>query len=199
LKFLTSVALLTCVGSFALGNDTVKVKPFEYVGKAGACGQDYPAGTRTVKAGWVAQQGLPDVGKSDHALYLAKVGPTSNCAAAGAVIDGIAGTELTAIGFDVREDGHCGAGAPRFNVSTEDGFWYLGCAAAPTAGTLTDARGKNWTRKLLDAAALAAAGVTGKVTSISIIFDEGTDQGTGSTHLDNINVNGTLYGKPADK
>src|SRR5215475_8671918 len=59
-------------------------KPFEFVGAAGACGAGSPAGEDTVVAAWVTHEGLPDAGKSDHALLLSKSGETENCAAAGA-------------------------------------------------------------------------------------------------------------------
>jgi hypothetical protein len=36
--------------------------------------------------------------------------------------------------------------------------------------------------------------VHGAVTSIDLVFDEGTDQGTGYTLLDNIEINGTVVG-----
>ena len=37
--------------------------------------------------------------------------------------------------------------------------------------------------------------VTGTVNSIQIVFDEGTDQGTGEAIIDNVDVNGTLVGE----
>jgi hypothetical protein len=44
----------------------------------------------------------------------------------------------------------------------------------------------------------AAAGfpVMGTIEDAKVIFDEGTDDGTGSVYLDNIDVNGSLIGKP---
>jgi hypothetical protein len=40
--------------------------------------------------------------------------------------------------------------------------------------------------------------LSGTVVGISIVFDEGTDVGAGFTHLDNIDVNGVLIGKPGN-
>src|SRR5256884_6277584 len=47
----------------------------------------------------------------------------------------------TELGYDIRKFGpgthsgpqgsHCGAGAPRFNVSTSIGFFFLGCSSPP--------------------------------------------------------------------
>jgi hypothetical protein len=36
------------------------------------------------------------------------------------------------------------------------------------------------------------------VERIDIIFDEGDDVGPGFVYLDNININGTLIGKPGN-
>jgi hypothetical protein len=36
------------------------------------------------------------------------------------------------------------------------------------------------------------------VVRISIVFDEGTDVGPGYAYLDDININGTLIGKPGN-
>src|SRR5438552_12967227 len=88
-----------------------------------------PDGTGIVTAHWITRQGLvDDVGKANHALFLQKDGPTSVNASAFAVIGGVEGLTLTELGFDYRNDGHCGAGAPRFNVTLPDGrYFFFGC------------------------------------------------------------------------
>src|SRR5205085_11289821 len=85
-----------------------------------------PNKTRIISSAWVAHEGLPDAGNANHALYMAKLGPTTANAAAFASLDGVNGIMLTELGFDVRLDGHCGAGAPRFNVLATDGFHFMG-------------------------------------------------------------------------
>src|SRR5207245_7277442 len=40
------------------------------------------------------------------------------------------------------------------------------------------------------------SGVTGNVTSISIVFDEGTDVGPGNVVIDNIRINNEIVGVP---
>src|SRR5206468_4260614 len=99
-------------------------------------------------------EGLPDAhGDSNHALFLTKDGLTTTNASSGVVIQGVSGIMLTELGFDVRTDGHCGAGAPRFNVTlTSDPPMtpphFLGCLAGPVVGTpLTDPQGNTWLRK----------------------------------------------------
>ena len=90
---------------------------------------------------------------------------------------------------------------------SNDGLHFVGCAAGPSTGTLTDSRGATWTRKRWTATdlangALASPPITaasGTVIRISIVFDEGADTGpdfTGQTFLDNIDINGTLIRKP---
>jgi hypothetical protein len=203
---LTSLALVVVAYAQAV---PVNAKPFEFVGTADQCAPG-PAGTDTVEAAWLTHEGLPDAGNSNHALFLQKLGATSNCAAAGATIQGAAGITLSELGYDVRTDGHCGAGAPRFNVVMSNDpavVHFIGCAAGPTTGTLTDPQGKTWTRKRWSAADLANGGITfppitagsGTVVSINIIFDEGSDTGpdlTGHAFLDNIDINSVLIGKP---
>jgi len=146
----------------------------------------------------------------NEGLLLAKTGPTTNFASAGArlVGSGVKGKILTELGYDLRKPltaldprgSHCGAGAPRFNVVTSDGVThFIGCNSPPAvlAGT-----SNAWIRLRWGAAQLLAAfppitpGST--ASSITIIFDEGTDTGPdnfGLAVLDNIDVNGTLQGK----
>ena len=161
-----------------------------------------PDGTGIVTAQWIGRQGLPDdVGKANQALLLQKDGPTSANASAFAVIGGVEGLTITELGFDYRNDGHCGAGAPRFNVTLPGGqYFFLGCVygnpqIAPPSG---------WTRirwnaiegTVFPAGDYSWPGFPQVVQSIAIVFDEGTDVGPGFALLDNIDINGSLIGKP---
>lgn len=194
------LAVLTGTALAAGGNDKVRVNPGTYVGKAGDCGTGYPAGTKGgVSANWVAQQGLPDSGNSNHALILTKSVLTTDCSAAGADVQGVAGMPATTLGFDYRSDSYCGAGAARFNVVTSDNIFHFvgGCANGTATPGGTDSQGRSWTRVTFDlqnpaqAFPVAAPGTT--LVSVSLIQDE-----QGSSILDNINVNGTLVGKPGN-
>jgi hypothetical protein len=140
-----------------------------------------------------------DKGDRENAgLLLVKTGPTPNFAAAGADLKTVRGMKLTELGFDIRSGSHCGAGAPRFNVVTEDGVThFVGCAS----GAVTTSS-PGWRRLRFDPANPAQAfppiAPTSTVRSISIIFDEGQDTGpdfSGSAIIDNIDVNGTLVGE----
>jgi hypothetical protein len=205
---LTAVVLVLALtlANAALAGPSFKAKPFEFVGTAAECGV---AGIDTVTAAWITHQGLPDAGKSDHALLLEKLGETPNCAAAGAIIDGVGGITLTELGFDYRNGGHCGAGAPRYNVTTTAGFTYFfGCVSGVHTPAPDDP--VNWTRVRftnLDAVPQLATNPpwpgfsSATVQSIVLIFDEGSDTGpdfTGQIYLDNLDINGTLIGKPGN-
>jgi hypothetical protein len=167
-------------------------------------------------AAWKAHQGLPDtLGNDDQALYFQKQTATSTFAAGVAVIKGIAGTplsELTGLAWDHREDGHCGAGAPRWNVTVQDSSGashtvFLGCnAAAHDEDGLYGGHG--WCRDSFPSPATVIAAAAGAsptdltITSLAINFDEGNDVpnippptgchqeqfGGGFVHLDDITV-----------
>ncbi len=160
-----------------------------------------------------------DWDKRVQGLLLAKTGPTNNNASAGATLNGVWGITLNELGYDIRKPGlssadprgsHCGAGAPRFNITTDDGnSYFLGCNS-PTA--IFQTPGNGWLRLrwggVLPLLAFNAAtftlddisGVT--VKTISIVFDEGQDTGPdnfGLAVLDNIEVNGVMVGRGPDK
>jgi hypothetical protein len=191
--------------------------PETFVGTANQCAP-YPAGSRIVTSAWLNGFGLPDNGgqngvpstaRDPHSgLLLSKNGPTADCSAAGARITGGSDMKITAtfeLGFDFRNGSHCGAGAPRFNVTTSDGhIFFFGCADGTQSPAPQDPA--QWTRVRFTAAQAAPqtaanppfASETG-IRSIEIIFDEGTDtpsvqdpNGVGLVSLDNIDINGKL-------
>ena len=198
----------------------VKAVPFVFVGTAAQCAPS-PAGSSIVTSAWLSGMGLPDNGganttaadlatnpnKSDPhtGLLLSKNGPTADCSSAGAQITGVTGMIVTAtfhVGFDYRNGGHCGAGAPRFNIDTDKGFFFVGCANAPQIPAPQDPL--EWARTT---SVLTTCGVEcfpgpipvgAKINSISIVFDEGTDtanndtQGVGLAVLDNIDIDGKV-------
>ena len=119
------------------------------------------------------------------------------------------GNPLNALGFDYRLGGHCGAGAPRFNVvDTASNTYFFGCASGTSSAAPQDPA--NWTRITFNAAGGPYPGAdlfvfgTTPVASIDIVFDEGTDTptadapaGVGLATLDNIRINNTLITKKA--
>jgi hypothetical protein len=163
------------------------------------------------QAAWKAKEGLPDSkGNALHALYFQKFTTTATFAAGIAVINGLEGqpvSKLTGLSWEHRNDGHCGAGAPRWNLGVTNGTQtytvFLGCAAAAH----TPGSAANWTRDsypgpAIQAQILAQTGLVSTtgltITSLAIVFDEGTDQGQGFVYLDNITVNTHVWTGPAD-
>jgi len=71
---------------------------------------------------WRSHEGLPDAkGNADFALYLQKLTATSTNAAAFAGITGVEGLLMSDLNLSWlrRNDGWCGAGAPRWNVGVD--------------------------------------------------------------------------------
>jgi hypothetical protein len=199
---LTALMVVSLAGTgFAKGKPvksvTLKAKPFIFD----------PGDSGMVSAAWVTHQGLADAGKSAHALYLAKDGNTAELPFAGVVITGVQGQKLTKLGFDMPNAGYVGDNAPRFVVTTADGAFYFPCKADNGAKT---AVGTEWTNVVFaNEDAVAAPGTTATwpgfgtdtaiVTSIFIVYDDGTDVNqAGNVILDNINVNDIVMGKPGN-
>ena len=209
------------------GGNNLRAIPFAFVGTADECGG--PAGSRIVTAAWLVGMGLPDNGGQNttaldvatnpnrndphRGLLLSKNGATADCSSAGVTISGTGRNfTLTELGFDYRNGTHCGAGAPRFNITSSLGFTYFaGCAAGTPTPAPQDTL--EWTRVrfTLDAQVFPASpsapaftfGPGGtQVRSLAIVYDEGTDtpsledpRGVGLSVLDNIDVNGRLIGR----
>ncbi|HZP92525.1 MAG TPA: hypothetical protein VFB20_06555 [Burkholderiales bacterium] len=186
--------------------------PFVFVGTAAECGG--PAGSNIVTSAWLGGMGLPDNGGDNgvpatandphRGLLLSKNGPTTDCSSAGVVIRHAPRT-ITELNFDYRKGGHCGAGAPRFNITTEAGFTYfVGCAAGVPTPAPQDPT--QWQRVTFSEATPVTPQLatnppfvfgTTPVKQLAIVFDEGTDStsaedpnGVGLAVLDNISVNG---------
>jgi hypothetical protein len=161
-------------------------------------------------ASWKAFEGEPDSrGSKDQALYMQKFTTTATVAAGVVLIKGVEGLpadQLTGLAWDHREDGHCGAGAPRWNVGFSVGggptqTLFLGCNAAAHNDSPPPSSGHDWCRDTQPSpATLLPTGAT--IEYLAIVFDEGTDNPnppplgcdqeplspTGRVHLDNITV-----------
>ena len=154
-----------------------------------------PDKTGCPEAQWVNGAGLADSkGNSNFGLVLEKNCPTPVVASAGAVANSIQGTSATELGFDLKNTSPCGGGAPRFNLTTEQGTFHFvgGCVNG-----LEDATplGNGWTRYRFqlndptDAFPVVPPGST--IEQLVLIVDE-----TGVYHIDNIRVNNLCAEKP---
>lgn len=208
-------------------NGSPKAVPFVFIGQAGDCGTDYPAGSRIVTSAWLGGMGLPDNGGPNFnlvdprdapnkgnphlGLLLSKNGRSEICSASGARITGVRGLELdltSALGFDYRKGGHCGAGAPRFNVvvqnsvtNTQTFHFVGGCSNAVPTPALQDPAEWAQVRFLTANPGQAFPPIPpgSTVVSITLIYDEGTENptaedpnGVGLAVVDNIFIAGAL-------
>lgn len=156
---------------------------------------------------WVAGQGLPDGGGKDqkYALYQQEYANTEYGVGVGGYVTGLTpNMTLTELGFDVRNDGHCGAGAPRFNVWTSAGVYYFfGCYYGSHTPAPDDPSG--WTRiRFRNQDAYPAYSTqspwpgfgNAKVYDIWLAYDEGLEVGPGFIYIDNIDISGKTINKP---
>src|SRR5437660_7821 len=190
LAFVACLALVMGISAHetvaATDDQKAQAVPFTFVGNASECGG--VPGSRIVTAAWLGGMGLPDNGALNTALTAArdphfglllnKNGVTPDCSSSGARITGVKrGSTVTELGFDYRNGGHCGAGAPRFNVVTTSGTrFFFGCIYGIHTPSPQDPL--QWTRVRFVAPTPGAEGFvfgSSEVQSISIVFDEGTD------------------------
>ncbi len=210
---------MTVLAHGGSNNRKLSAEPWIFVGSAAQCGGT--AGSRIVTSAWLGGMGLPDNGgdtalngaaatrrDAHRGLLLSKNGPTPNCSSAGAEIKGVKGMVVDAdfaLGFDYRDGGHCGAGAPRFNVSYDpptgpDASIFVGCANAPKVDAPQDPAEWTRTRSILVTCGVecfpTAVPLNSRIKSIDIVFDEGTDtanndtEGVGLAVIDNIYIDG---------
>ena len=131
-------------------------------------------------ASWKAGEGLPDSnGNKSQALYMQKMTTTPTVAAGIVLIKGLEGSpvsSITGLAWDHREDGHCGAGAPRWNIgytdNTGDHVAFLGCNAAQHTQLTATTNGHGWCQ---DTQPSAAIPTNGTIRYLAIVFDEGND------------------------
>jgi hypothetical protein len=217
---LLPVLLPTCFAASAIlagtadarPKDSLKVKPDTFIDTAGAFGDPVDPGAASSQ--WVNKSGTTSTPElfgepADFGLVLAKNVPTSAVAAALAALVGPEGqtvTDDTVFGYSYREDGHCGAGAPRINVTVTDGAdeatYTAGCNSSATPPDSIEDSG-DWTAVTWTPANFIPLGpapvalLDNEIVSVVIVFDEGTDVGPGEAILDDIRFNGLVAGGPA--
>jgi hypothetical protein len=145
-----------------------------------------------------------------YGFLMHKLCSTPSNAAAFGVISGVKGEALVSpLGFDYKDVNngfiaHCGAGAPRFNVTMSDGsFHFLGGCANGTHTTGSPVA-SGWTRVRIDpqadnTQAFPAVPTNATIVSIALVYDEGSDQdpnGSPEIVLDNIFINGKTATSP---
>lgn len=212
LKLVLVATLLTGLTGLAMLAETVSAQGGAKAFKISASEFD-PEHDCDASAAWVKNIGLffAPAGQTDNFAYgflMHKLCSTDTSAASFGLISGVKGQFLNtpdALGFDFKNVGnftaHCGAGAPRFNVSMTDGFHFIGGCAN---GTMSPSpRGTGWTQVRFDPQSAAQAfppvAISATINSLSLVFDEGSDSdpnGSPEIVLDNIVVNGRMVVKP---
>jgi hypothetical protein len=173
-------------------------------------------------AAWKAHEGQDDPGNNglpQQALYFQKLTATETNAAGVAVFkgfEGIAVADIQGLSWTHRDDGWCGAGAPRWNIVSQDPVThtkyiiFLGCAAAahePDSTSENKSGHHEWTKDTQPSLAGMSCRELGSpyttepsgfcddfpLTQLAIVFDEGTTSagaplGPGFVHLDKITV-----------
>lgn len=179
--------------AYALAANTVTLHP------SGFGPQSYAA--------WKGQEGLPDrTGSGNHSLYFQKMVPTATEAAGVAIFNNVSipVEDLQGLEFWYGTDGHCGAGAPRFNVGLKNRVTgdrrtvFIGCAEMIPGATATAPNGRVFQQRTFTGPATACCGPLPAgfdIVSLAIVFDEGPDQGQGYVHLDNILIRSTNFTK----
>jgi hypothetical protein len=177
---LVVVAALACTAS---ATAKVSVEPGVYD----------PGHLGTIHANWKKHAGMADHFGKEKGLILKKAGVLTDNAAAYAGITGVNGTTLNALGFNVKGDSACAAGAPRFNVKLTNGdFFFVGCSSGDATPSVP-----GWSHVSFSNADFTPAGAytwpgygNAEVKSLSLIQDE-----VGTATLDNIRVNNhTIHG-----
>jgi hypothetical protein len=152
---------------------------------------------------WRGQEGLPDTtGTKNQALYFQKETSTATFAAGVAVFKGFEGldtADLDDLEFWWRTDGHCGAGAPRFNVRIQPAFGprftqFVGCQGMVPGATEPAPNGQTFEQRTFPAGGI----LPGTVVSLSLVFDEGNDVGQGFVYLDDIRVGSHVWTSASD-
>jgi hypothetical protein len=149
--------------------------------------------------------------RANEGLLFVKTGDTLNDASGTATVNGVKGITLTEIGYDIRAGSHCGAGAPRFNITTTTGkFYFLACTSPPPTATPFSSQGWSRLRWGTGTAGSVPAYLNGNtlefitdpIQTISMIFDEaqyvGVTDFSGLALLDNIDINTRLVGRDSD-
>jgi hypothetical protein len=154
-----------------------------------------PMNTGCPEAQWVNGEGRDDsTGSTNFGLVLAKNCPLEVLASAGAIANSIKGQTAAELGYDLRDDSPCGAGSPRYNLTTQQGTFHFvgGCANAQEDDTPL---GDGWTRYRFqlddptDSFPPVPPGST--IADLRLIVDE-----PGEYHLDNLRVDANCAEKP---
>ena len=139
-----------------------------------------PNATGTVFSDWLPGLGVDGPGDMiAQGLLLRKDTSTSTPVAALGAVVGVEGLDACSLelGFDYFLQGHCGAGAPRFSLRTENGVYFFGCRYGEHSSGPAGFGRVRYTRRDAIPEMMACS----PVISLRIVMDEGTDTPTNDT------------------
>ena len=102
-------------------------------------------------------------------------------------------------GPEYRTDGHCGAGAPRFNLTFDPTgppgpqTLFFGCNSGMVPGDTQTPEGRMFQRR-----STVGPFPSGTVISLAIVYDEGIEFPPPFVHLDDIQVGGHVWTSASD-
>jgi hypothetical protein len=156
-----------------------------------------PGATGTTDAMWMPGYGVPVPSTKDpssQGLVLTRNPSSGKAPISGAVLKGAAGSQLTQLSFDLRNDSECSAKAPQIVIVTTDEVIHRASCAS---GTVQPLKVAGWQRVSFDPANVkqltpaVAPGAT--VKTVAVVMDQPI--GSGMAVLDNINLNGRYIGR----
>lgn len=185
----TTIAAMSATASVAQSHSTFTATPGVYD----------PDNTGIVRAELITLLVPKTVDRHRRSVYLflQKNGLTSANAAAGADFGGVAGIALTSLSYEYTPNSACGAGSPRFDVYTNispNSPHFIGCAAGTKSVNSQNGNLVVSFDPTNPTQAFPVVLPTERVTSMDILVDEGTDQGSGFAYIQNIRINGSLVG-----
>jgi hypothetical protein len=182
-----AVAVVPASLAFAGKND-ISVKPSAF-----SCNGTGVGNGQNAQAQWTNKES--ETGK--FSVLLEKSAATPNCSGAAALVKGVEGLTVAAlgdIGFSVK--GQCTGGSPRYNLLYDtnndgqfDGVAFYGCANHPAGPGAKP----GWSKMLVDAETSDSGPVppTATVFQLYVLADE-----QGTSYVDNLVAAGQTSGEP---
>ena len=131
---------------------------------------------------------------TDGVLHLAKNCPTTTNAAALADITGLGGQTFQSASFTLANATQCQGGSPRFNITTSNGLFFLGCNNVTPVVNADGTATYTFTAATLAAAGQQVPTPTGTISSVRVLIDV-----MGTADLSRITVNGVLQKPMSDR
>jgi hypothetical protein len=131
---------------------------------------------------------------SNGVLHLEKNCATSTNASAGADITGLGGQSFASASFTLASASQCQGGSPRFDITTSNGLFFLGCNNVAPVVNSNGSATYTFTAQTLAAAGQQVPTPTGAISAADVLIDV-----QGVADLTNIVVNGVQQVPTVDR